>query len=205
MKQISKIAVTCRPGLIGCLGVGIGIAKTLGLVWGIPVYGVNHLRAHALSPFMTHGSSNLIWADNLPHLGLLVSGAIHYFEICSKRMIKIVGRTRDDAVGEALDKGAKLLGIPYPGGAELEKRARDGDPNAYSFPRAFDGKSKDDFSFRPETSLLYTLQKMSTQEINGKHADLCASYQEAAIDQLAKKCGKFLQGNSYKVLGFLEE
>jgi N6-L-threonylcarbamoyladenine synthase len=203
MKQVSTIAVTCGPGLIGCLGVGLSIAKTLGELWKIPVVGVNHLRGHAFSPFMSLGCSQLEWGSLLPHLGLLVSGGnTILFEINMNQKIHILGRTMDDAAGEALDKGAKLLGIPYPGGAELEKKALQGNASAYVFPRAFQSKQDHDFSFSGlKTSLLYQLQKMSEAEITGNHADLCASYQEAAIDQLSKKCNLFLRGSDYKSFG----
>jgi N6-L-threonylcarbamoyladenine synthase len=203
IKQVSTIAVTCGPGLIGCLGVGLSIAKTLGELWKIPVVGVNHLRGHAFSPFMSLGCSQLEWGSLLPHLGLLVSGGnTILFEINMNQKIHILGRTMDDAAGEALDKGAKLLGIPYPGGAELEKKASYGNSSAYVFPRAFHSKQDHDFSFSGlKTSLLYLIQKMSEAEITENHADLCASYQEAAIDQLSKKCNLFLRGSYYKSFG----
>jgi N6-L-threonylcarbamoyladenine synthase len=201
--KISKIAVTCGPGLIGCLGVGLGIAKTLGELWQLPVHGVNHLRAHAFSPFMRLPLNEFIWSDWLPHLGLLVSGGnTLLFEISSEKVIRVIGRTRDDAVGEALDKGAKLLGIPYPGGAELERQAETGNSRAFSFPRSIESKAKDDFSFSGlKTSLLYTLQKMNPTEIENRHTDLCASYQEAAVDQLTRKCSNFLDGRNYRSFG----
>ncbi|MEL0098364.1 MAG: tRNA (adenosine(37)-N6)-threonylcarbamoyltransferase complex transferase subunit TsaD [Opitutae bacterium] len=201
--EISEIAVTCGPGLIGCLGVGLSIAKTLGAVWRVPVVGVNHLRGHAYSSFMSLGSHPSSWETLLPHLGLLVSGGnTLLFEIGADRTIKIIGRTTDDAVGEALDKGAKLLGFPYPGAAALEKCARAGNPKAFLFPRAFQSKRDHDFSFSGlKTSLLYQLQKMSQNEVEQYHQDLCASYQEAAIDQLAKKCLRFLDRTNYKSFG----
>ncbi len=200
---ITQIAVTCGPGLVGCLGVGLSIAKTLGELWNLPVVGVNHLRAHAYSPFMGIAQGRLNWDALLPHLGLLVSGGnTLLFEIGIDRSINIIGRTMDDAVGEALDKGAKLLGIPYPGGAELEKRAQNGNPEAFSFPRAFQSKQENDFSFSGlKTSLLYQLQKMNQQEIISCHEDLCASYQEAAVDQLVRKCSRFLNSRNYKSFG----
>ena len=108
----------------------------------------------------------------------------------------------DDAAGEALDKGAKLLGISYPGAAELEKRANDGDPNAYDFPVAFPEKKEMKFSFSGlKTSLLYTLKKMSESEVENHYADLSASYQWAAVQQLVRKTSHaFGQGN-YKSIG----
>lgn len=200
---ISEIAVTCGPGLIGSLGVGLSIAKTLGEIWRVPVVGVNHLRGHAYSPFMALGSHALPWTTILPHLGLLVSGGnTLLFEICTDRKINIIGRTMDDAVGEALDKGAKLLGFPYPGAAALEKCATDGNPKAFPFPRAFQSKGAHDFSFSGlKTSLLYQLQKMSQEEIVQCRQDLCSSYQEAAVDQLTKKCMRFLSQKDYKSFG----
>jgi N6-L-threonylcarbamoyladenine synthase len=201
--KISKIAVTCGPGLIGCLGVGLTIAKTLGMLWRIPVYGVNHLRGHAYSPFMRSNDQTNQWSDHLPHLGLLVSGGnTLLFEISEDRSITVIGRTKDDAAGEALDKGAKLLGISYPGGAELEQMAKNGNQTTYSFPRAFKSKQDHDFSFSGlKTSLLYTLQKMSKVEVERNHSDLCASYQEAAMDQLGQKCIKFLEKKRYRSFG----
>ena len=202
-EEVSTIAVTCGPGLIGCLGVGLSIAKTLGKLWRIPVVGVNHLRGHAFSPFLALGNSQLEWSNLFPHLGLLVSGGnTILFEINLDQKIRILGRTMDDAAGEALDKGGKLLGIPYPGGAELEKKALHGNANAYAFPRAFQSKQDHDFSFSGlKTSLLYLLQKMSEAEIMENHADLCASYQEAAVDQLSRKCNRFLGLSDYKSFG----
>ena len=202
-KSVTEIAVTCGPGLIGCLGVGISLAKTLGSLWEVEVLGVNHLRAHAFSAFMKISEKGLKFNELLPHLGLLVSGGnTLLFEIDENRTFQVIGRTRDDAVGEALDKGAKLLGIPYPGGAELEQRAIQGCPKSFPFPRAFQSKSAYDFSFSGlKTSLLYTLQKMTENEISQKHADLCASYQEAAIDQLVKKSAIFLANKKYQSFG----
>lgn len=202
-REITEIAVTCGPGLIGCLGVGISIGKTLGELWRIPVFGVNHLRGHAFSPFMNLSANDLNWEELLPHLGLLVSGGnTLLFEINLRKEIQVIGRTMDDAAGEALDKGAKLLGIAYPGGAQLEQFATQGDSTAFKFPRAFQSKEESDFSFSGlKTSLLYRLQKMSEEEIQVHYSDLCASYQEAAVDQLSKKCRNFLRKKPYRSFG----
>ncbi len=202
--KISKIAVTCGPGLIGCLGIGLSVAKSLGLLWGVPVVGVNHLRGHAFSPFMglALGKED-DWEDYLPHLGLLVSGGnTLLFCMDDERKIEVLARTVDDAAGEALDKGGKLLGIPYPGGAELERKARGGDDLAFPFPRAFPGKNEMKFSFSGlKTSLLYTLRKMNEEEIESRYADLCASYQSAAIDHLATKTRQAMNAGRYKSFG----
>lgn len=202
--RVSRIAVTCGPGLIGCLGIGLSVAKTLGLLWGIPVQGVNHLRGHAFSPFMGLDlADDRRWEDLLPHLGLLVSGGnTLLFRMDNEREIEVLAKTVDDAVGEALDKGGKLLGIAYPGGAELERKARGGDDRAFPFPRAFPARSEMKFSFSGlKTSLLYTLQKMEEEEIENRYADLCASYQSAAIDHLVNKSRQVLRTEQFKSFG----
>jgi N6-L-threonylcarbamoyladenine synthase len=201
---VSKIAVTCGPGLVGCLGVGISVAKSLGLLWDVPVIGVNHLRGHAFSPFISENSlSKESLMKFLPHLGLLVSGGnTLLFSLDEKFTISIIAQTLDDAAGEALDKGAKLLGISYPGGAELERRAKSGDPNAYDFPIAFPGKKEMKFSFSGlKTSLLYTLKKMSELEVENHYADLSASYQWAAVQQLVRKTSHVFGQGNYKSIG----
>ena len=201
---VNKIAVTCGPGLVGCLGVGISVAKSLGLIWGVPVIGVNHLRGHAFSPFISETSlSKESLMQFLPHLGLLVSGGnTLLFSLDEKFTISIIAQTMDDAAGEALDKGAKLLGISYPGGAELEKRANDGDPNAYDFPIAFPEKKEMKFSFSGlKTSLLYALKKMSEFEVGNHYADLSASYQWAAVQQLVRKTSHAFGQGDYKSIG----
>ncbi len=201
---VKKIAVTKGPGLVGCLGVGISLAKSLGLLWDVPVYGVNHLRGHAFSPFIQipqdQGDG---WQMYLPHLGLLVSGGnTLLFSMNQNKEISIIAKTVDDAAGEALDKGAKLLGIPYPGGAELEKRAQGGNFSAYNFPKAFAKKSDMKFSFSGlKTSLLYTLEKMSEEEIIVNFSDLSSSYQWAAVQQLVRKTGHAFELGNYKSIG----
>jgi len=196
--------VTCGPGLAGCLGVGITIAKTLSLHWGIPLKGVNHLRGHAFSPFMPLGKiSDIPWANLLPHLGLLVSGGnTLLFRLGEDYQIEVLARTVDDAAGECLDKGSKLLGIPYPGAAEMEKYAQKGDPKAFDFPRSIPQRDDLRFSFSGlKTSLLYTLKKMKEEEISARFEDLCASYQQAAVDQLVKMTDHFLDSKKYKSFG----
>ena len=201
-KIVSRIAVTCGPGLVGCLGIGISVAKSLGILWNVPVVGVNHLRGHAFSPFISLGEVSK-WKNLLPHLGLLVSGGnTLLFSINEDMEISILARTVDDAAGEALDKGAKLLGIPYPGGAELERRSVGGDSGAYDFPKAFPQKNEMKFSFSGlKTSLLYTIQKMNESEINDNFSDLAASYQLAAVQQLVRKTSHALNQSEFNSLG----
>ncbi len=205
---VERIAVTCGPGLAGCLAVGIALAKSLGLLWNVPVLGANHLRGHAFSPFISLHAENPEDFENhlrdlLPHLGLIVSGGnTLLFRINENRELSIVAETVDDAAGEALDKGAKLFGIPYPGGPALEKLAFAGDPERYDFPRAFPEPSKMRFSFSGlKTSLRYRLDKMNAEEVLPRRSDLCASYQKAAFDQLCVKSRHALEADHYKSLG----
>ena len=203
-EKIDSIAVTCGPGLAGCLGVGITIAKTLSMNWGIPLKGVNHLRGHAFSPFIPLGRiSEIPWANLLPHLGLLVSGGnTLLFRMGEDYQIEVLAHTVDDAAGECLDKGSKLLGIPYPGAAEMEKYAQKGDPKAFDFPRSISQRDDLRFSFSGlKTSLLYTLKKMKEDEIRARFEDLCASYQQAAVDQLVKMTDHVLDSKKYKSFG----
>lgn len=205
---IDRIAVTHGPGLAGCLALGIAFARSLGLAWGVPVVGVNHLRGHAFSPFIAlHASSpegfDAALADLLPHLGLIVSGGnTLLFELDAGRRLTVVAETVDDAAGEALDKGAKLLGLPYPGGPQVEKRALEGDPAAFDFPKAIAPRNERRFSFSGlKTSLRYQLEKMSDGELAGELPNICASYQAAVIDQLTGKTKHLLEGGGYRSLG----
>ena len=206
--SIEQIAVTCGPGLAGCLSVGIALAKSLGLLWDVPVLGANHLRGHAFSPFIPLHAENPAGFENrlselLPHLGLIVSGGnTLLFRLGEDREISIVAETVDDAAGEALDKGAKLFGIPYPGGAELERTALEGNPSSHDFPRPFPDPSKMRFSFSGlKTSLRYRLDEMSAEEVASQRSDLCASYQQAAFDQLCMKTKHALEADHYQSLG----
>ena len=192
--QIDQVAVTQGPGLAGCLAIGIAAAKGFSLFHHCPLVGVNHLVGHAWSPFLplfeeSPEDFDRRLEDLLPHLGLIVSGGnTILFQIAADRSVEIVAETRDDAAGEALDKGAKLLGLPYPGGPEVEKRAAAGDPAAFTFPRAFADPKEWAFSFSGlKTSLRYRLDKMSPAEIETRMNDLCASYQEALVDALIRK------------------
>lgn len=210
---ITAIGVTAGPGLAGCLAIGIAVAKALGLALDVPVYGVNHLRAHAFSVFLSSFLENpeefqSRWSDQLPHLGLLVSGGNTLLYVFDRDFrIRIVGDTRDDAAGEALDKGAKLLGLAYPGGPLVEKYARGGDPSFYHFPRAeksTDSAASVPFSFSGlKTSLRYYLEKIPDSEFRAHFQDICASYLDAVIGQLYQKTQFYLQehGEGIRSLG----
>ncbi|WP_438482218.1 tRNA (adenosine(37)-N6)-threonylcarbamoyltransferase complex transferase subunit TsaD [Oleiharenicola lentus] len=205
---ITKIAVTNGPGLAACLAMGVATAKSLGLAWGVPVIGVNHLRAHAFSTFIPLHTENPAafeeeFAKLLPHLGLLVSGGnTILFSLDEARQIRLLATTMDDAAGEALDKGAKLLGLGYPGGPQVEKIALSGNVNAFEFPKAVAQRSSLEFSFSGlKTSLRYQLEKMQPEEIERRRADLCASYQNAVFNALVRKSKLALERGAYRSFG----
>ena len=205
---ITRVAVTSGPGLAACLAMGLSAAKSLGLAWGVPVVGVNHLRAHAFSPFISlHAAGPAAFeaefAKLLPHLGLLVSGGnTALFTIDEQRCIRLLASTMDDAAGEALDKGAKLLGLGYPGGPQVEKLARDGNPDAFAFPKAVAQRSSLEFSFSGlKTSLRYQLAKLPPEVIEARRADFCASYQRAVFESLVRKSRLALERNAYRSFG----
>lgn len=206
--EIRQIAVTQGPGLAGCLALGIAFAKSLSLAWAVPVCGVNHLRGHAYSPFIKLHVSNPsgfpeAFKTLLPHLGLIVSGGnTILFEIDRETKIRVLAETVDDAAGEALDKGAKLLGLPYPGGPQVEKLAVKGDPKAFDFPRAIAPRNERRFSFSGlKTSLRYRIEKMDDTTLEQALPDICASYQSAVVDQLCGKTKHLLETDAYKSLG----
>ncbi|MDR3317201.1 MAG: tRNA (adenosine(37)-N6)-threonylcarbamoyltransferase complex transferase subunit TsaD [Puniceicoccales bacterium] len=204
LSEVTKIAVTCGPGLAGSLALGVSFAQSLGLILRREVVGVHHLRGHMLSPFMGY---NLQESDfikiNFPHLSLLVSGGnTILLEVNSDFEVRIIVQTIDDAAGEAIDKGAKLLGLKYPGGPEVEHYAALGDAKRFKFPQAFIGDNEMYFSFSGlKTSLRYMLEKLTDDELHKQFNDICAGYQFAVIDILAKKMEQvFLQGN-FKSIG----
>ncbi len=207
-RPVTSVAVTCGPGLAGSLALGIALAKSLAMLWEVPLAGVNHLRGHAFSPFIEMHQENPDGFGEalhklLPHLGLIVSGGnTLLFEIGRKLDFGIIAQTVDDAAGEALDKGAKLLGLGYPGGPVIEKTASKGSPDAMDFPRAFRSSEEMKFSFSGlKTSLRYQLEKTSDQQLAAQLPDICASYQQAVIDALLRKTRQALHNGRYQSLG----
>jgi len=201
--RVDRVAVTRGPGLAACLAIGVAAAKAVASALRLPVVGVNHLRAHAWSPFIPLHAANPqafegALGDCLPHLGLIASGGnTILFSISQDRVIRQISSTRDDAAGEALDKGAKLLGLGYPGGPEIERVAQGGRGDAYDFPRGIGRRGDLDFSFSGlKTSLRYRVQAMPEPEVRSELADLCASYQEAVIDALSGKTSGALSSSS---------
>jgi N6-L-threonylcarbamoyladenine synthase len=205
---VTAVAVTRGPGLAPCLALGVAAAKAFSFQRRLPLLGVNHLRGHAWSPFIgLHAGSPADFAGrldgSLPHLGMIASGGhTLLFSLDAGRGIRVLSSTRDDAAGEALDKGAKLLGLGYPGGPLIERVAGQGRRDAYDFPRALGGRDELDFSFSGlKTSLRYRLEKMSRGEVLERRPDLAASYQEAVVDALARKARAALEGGEFRSLG----
>lgn len=206
--RVTEIAVTQGPGLAGCLAIGLASAKALALGLGVPLKGVNHLRGHVWSPFIARHAAEPAGFEAelrglLPHLALVVSGGNTLLAVLDEeRRIRVISTTRDDAAGEALDKGAKLLGLGYPGGPIVEKLATGGRADAFDFPRGLGPKAELDFSFSGlKTALRYQLEKMSPAEVEAAKPDLCASYQQAVIDALTRKAKAALGAGEYRSIG----
>ena len=185
--DIDAIAVTQGPGLTGALLTGISFAKGLGVGLEIPVIPINHLEGHIFSNFLA--CKNL----DYPFICLLVSGGhTQLWLICGIGNYKLLGETRDDAAGEAFDKGARILGLGYPGGPEIEKHAKKGNPNKIYFPRSLLTKDSLEFSFSGlKTSLLYFMDDFKENSEINKY-DVVASYQQAIIETLVEKVKRAL-------------
>jgi N6-L-threonylcarbamoyladenine synthase len=180
--ELDGIAVTSGPGLVGALLVGVQVAKALAAAWEKPLVGVNHLEGHLLAAFLGERP------PAFPFLGLVVSGGhTSLYRAEGFGRYRLLGATRDDAAGEAFDKGAKLLGLPYPGGVAIDRLAKEGDRAAVRFPRAVVRGADLDFSFSGlKTALLHHLRKAGAPEGRAL-ADVCASYQEAIVRALVQK------------------
>jgi N6-L-threonylcarbamoyladenine synthase len=177
LAEVDGIAVTCGPGLIGSLLVGVSVAKAFAFAGNLPLIGVNHIEGHLLAV-------QLEGAVPFPFLSLVVSGGHTSLYVARDYgSYEILGRTRDDAAGEAFDKAAKLLGLGYPGGRIIDRLARQGDPMAIRFPRAHLKNSKYGFSYSGlKTALRQFLQ--SSLATGHRLEDIAASYQEAVVDML---------------------
>ncbi len=209
-EQVDEIAVTSGPGLPNCLAMGVSAASALAMSLDKKLVGVNHLLGHAYSPFIKiHADAPRDFAENfkslLPHLGLTVSGGnTILFEINENNELKILAETIDDAAGEALDKGAKLLGIQYPGAPIVEKLARNGNVDKTLFPYGQNRKIEDDpnFSFSGlKTSLRYHLESLTPEQLEENLPDICASYQFAVVEQLRRRADYFAKAKQYASVG----
>ncbi len=185
LDDIEGIGVTSGPGLVGSLLVGIETARAMSYARGLPCVGLNHLEGHLTAILLElEGQAS----PGFPYIGLVVSGG--HSDLYLVRALgdyELLGRTRDDAAGEAFDKVAKMLGLPYPGGVEIDKLAATGDPEAINFPRPLWTRLHLDFSFAGlKTAVLNHLQTHGQPEGQARH-DLCASFQAAVVDVLVMK------------------
>lgn len=180
---VDRIAVTRRPGLIGALLVGVATAKALAYARGLPLVMVDHLHGHIAAS----------WLDPLaldpPFVSLVASGGHTRLDLVRDlSRPEVLGQTRDDAAGEAVDKGARLLGLGYPGGPALERLASGGDRATFDFPIGLSGAHQRDFSFAGvKTALLYRIRDLRDTEVDAARADLAASYQDAIMRPLADR------------------
>jgi len=198
LAEIDAVAVTQGPGLIGALLVGLTAAKTLVATLGVPLVGVDHLQAHIYSAFIGDGLTT-------PAVALVVSGGhTSLYRVASPIEVELLGRTVDDAAGEAFDKVARMLGLSYPGGPAIEKAAEGGDGSAVNFPRPMLTDESLDFSFSGlKTAVLYHLRGQNAKgpaEPPDDVADIAASFQEAVVDVLVGKCIRALEFTSIRSL-----
>lgn len=200
--EVDVFASTAGPGLVAALLVGNTTGKALALAAGKPFVAVNHLEGHLLSPFITRE------AGFAPHLGLLVSGG-HSLLVDVRGIgdYRLLGRSLDDAAGEAFDKIGKMLGLPYPGGPEIDARADKGDPTAFRLPRPMMHEPHLNFSFSGlKTAVLYLLPKLTPS--GNPHdlpeqtlCDVCASVRQAIVDVLVSKAMKALRQTPHHLMG----
>jgi N6-L-threonylcarbamoyladenine synthase len=189
LAELDLVAVTCGPGLVGALLVGVSTAKALAAANRLPLAPVDHLHGHV--------AASLLAPDPFepPFLSLIASGGhtllVRVTDLGPR--LRVIGQTLDDAAGEAFDKGARLLGLGYPGGAALERLARDGDCSAFAFPVAAKVPGLD-FSFAGlKTALLYRVRELGEREVERRRADLAASYQHAIVESLALRVERALE------------
>lgn len=183
LSDVDGIAVTCGPGLVGSLLVGLCSAKAIAASLSIPFVGVNHLEGHIFAAFLEHAELTP------PAVSLIISGGhTELFYLPEKGQYHLLGRTRDDAAGEAFDKVAKLLDLGYPGGPIIDALAQGGDPKAIQFPRALLTHDSLDFSFSGlKTAVLLYVEGLGTAERKKQQADIAASFQKAVVDVLVEK------------------
>lgn len=190
-KDITGVAYTAGPGLVGALLVGTSIGRSLAWAWGVPAVAVHHMEGHLLAPLLEDNP------PTFPFVALLVSGGHTLLvEVKGIGRYKIIGETLDDAAGEAFDKTAKLLGLDYPGGPALAKLAQQGDPTRFRFPRPMTNRPGLDFSFSGlKTFAITTLRDNSKPEADlpQTRADIARAFEDAVADTMAIKCKRALQ------------
>lgn len=192
--ELNGMAYTAGPGLIGALLVGAAVARSLAFALGIPALGVHHLEGHLLAPMLE------VDPPEYPFVALLVSGGHTLLaEVSGLGEYRILGNTLDDAAGEAFDKTAKVLGLPYPGGPALAKLAERGNPNRFQLPRPMLDRPGLDFSFSGlKTAVVVTVRNLELDEQT--RADVACAFQEAVVATLAAKCLRALQATGAQTL-----
>ena len=195
-EAIGQIAVTYGPGLVGALLVGVAAAKGLAFSLGVPLIGVNHLEGHIFANFLS--------APKLepPFVALVASGGhTALVHVADYNRFTLLGQTRDDAAGEAFDKVARVLGLPYPGGPEIDRLARAGDASAIDFPRALEAEGNYEFSFSGlKSAVLNYLNSMKFKKIEVNAADVAASFQSAVVETFVQKSLAALRETGLKTL-----
>ena len=182
LSDLSAIAVTYGPGLVGPLLVGVATAKAIAFAAGLPLIGVHHIEGHICANYIEHEELEP------PFMSLVVSGGhTHLVRVCDYGKYEVVGRTRDDAAGEAFDKVARAIGLGYPGGPKIDKAAKQGNPDAIKFPKAKVNGSEYDFSFSGLKSAV--LNYINTEEMKGRAVvteDVAASFQKSVVEVLTE-------------------
>ena len=183
LDEVDRVAVTTRPGLIGALLVGVAAAKGLAYARGLPLVPVNHLEGHVAAAYLADPTLEP------PFVALIASGGhTTLYSVTPDRKMNLLGETLDDAAGEALDKGARMLGLGFPGGPEISRVARDGDPGRHDFPVGLRYKNNLDFSFSGlKTSLLYKLKAIDREQLDEELPHLAAGYEAAVVEALSRK------------------
>ena len=196
LNDINSIGVTSGPGLMGALLVGVNFAKGLSIALNIPYIGINHLEGHIFANFIDYPKIKF------PFLCLLVSGGhTQIWQVNDFQNYNLFSTTRDDAAGEAFDKGARILFLKYPGGPEIDKIAINGDSNKYKFSIPKIKNSEYDFSFSGlKTALFYLCKKMNKNEILNERPHIAASYQKAIVDTLLQKIEKCIKETKIKTI-----
>jgi N6-L-threonylcarbamoyladenine synthase len=193
-RELSGVAYTAGPGLIGALLTGAALARSLAYAWGVPAIGVHHLEGHLLAPLLEEDP------PPFPHVALLVSGGhTMLIEVGAIGRYELLGETRDDAAGEAFDKTAKLLGLPYPGGPQLARLAASGKAGAFAFPRPMLDRPGLEFSFSGlKTAVLHAVRAREMSD--ALKADVAYAVQEAIVETLAAKAVRALEQTGLEVL-----
>ena len=196
INDIDAIGVTHAPGLIGALLVGVNYAKGLSLATGKPLIPTHHLRSHIASNYITHKDLKP------PFMCLVVSGGhSHIVLVEDYTKMKVIARTRDDAAGEAFDKAARVMGIPYPGGIMMDKIAESGNPDAFKFPRPVVNDAPYDFSFSGlKTSVINLIHNMQQKGEEIPREDICASFRSAVVELLVSNFMRVCEDYNIKTL-----